>query len=34
MGDENSNTTVWGEISLAMAGVLATLVLVGKKRRN
>lgn len=34
MGDENSNKTVWGEISLAMAGVLATLGLVGKKRHE
>ena len=34
MGDENSNATVWGEISLAMAGILATLGLAGKKRRN
>lgn len=34
MGDENSNKTVWGEISLAMAGVLATLGLVDRKRRN
>lgn len=34
MGDENSNKTVWGEISLAMAGVLATLGLADRKRRN
>lgn len=34
MGDENSNKTVWGEISLAMAGVLATLGLAGKKRHE
>lgn len=34
MGDENSNKTVWGEISLAMAGVLATLGLADQKRRN
>lgn len=34
MGDENSKATLWGEISLAMAGVLATLGLAGKKRRN
>ena len=34
MGDENSNKTVWGEISLAMAGVLATLGLADRKRSN
>ena len=34
MGDENSNKTVWGEISLAMAGVLATLGLADRKRHN
>ena len=34
MGDENSNKTVWGEISLAMAGVLATLGLADRKRRD
>ena len=34
MGDESSNKTVWGEISLAMAGVLATLGLAGKKRHE
>ena len=34
MGDENLNKTVWGEISLAMAGVLATLGLADRKRRN
>ena len=31
MGDENSNKTVWSEISLAMAGVLATLGLADQK---
>ena len=34
MGDEDSNKAVWGEISLAMAGILATLGLAGRKRRN
>lgn len=34
MGDENSNKTVWGEISLAMAGVLATLGLAKRKRHE
>ena len=32
MGDDNSKTTLWGEISLAMAGVLATLGLAKRKR--
>ena len=34
MGDESAYVTVWGEILLAMAGVLATLGLAGKKRHE
>lgn len=34
MGDENSKATLWGEISLAMAGVLATLGLAKRKRHE
>lgn len=34
MGDENSKATLWGEISLAMAGVLVTLGLAKRKRHE
>lgn len=32
MGDENSKSTLWGEISLAVAGILASFGLAGRKR--
>lgn len=34
MGDENSKATPWGEISLAMAGILTTLGLANRKRHE
>lgn len=34
MGEENNDKTVWGEISLAMAGILGMLGLAKRKRHN